>query len=1111
VSGTLELLRGARATEERLLALLAEHRDAVRADPTLLARPVRVVVPSRSLRLHVGARIVERLGSSVGVVVQTLHAVAVEALTAQGGAQLGGDPLIEVLARRLAREDGALRDAFDGFVDGYRSVAGGVRDLLDAGFEPAHLDAAVERLGEARLAADERRRVRAVLGVATRLARALEERGTGGRAELLRRAREELEADPEGVLPTHLLIVHGFADATGRATDLLEALVRRLAARVLIDRPPDPDDPDTPDLGAAYADRLVERLSGVLATVEADAPDQDGGAARTALFAAPGATAEARAVAERIARLVADGTAPERVGVVARDLRSHGSALRLQLDALGVPFSTLRARGPLDGPARRVRALCELLAQGGETPADRWLDAVARVSVEREDETVTRKVSPDLRLGLRVAGVARLTDVGALRPEEHLDAERDTLALPVRVGVKTVPAGEDPERERRWGRFRAGRRHLSGDELRAAVTAARALGRRLERWRDRAPLGEHLKELERLRRGDLGWSARDEAERRVAPALAGLAEALGDEEVGRDELGLLVERALFPAVLPTLDGQAGEGGGVLVLDAMEARGRTFDHLFVVGLNQGAFPRAAREDALLTDDVRRLLRDVLPDVPVKARGRLEDRYLFAQLVSSAEHVTLSWQLADDDGKAQVVSPLVERLLREDGAEEVEHVPPLFPQTDATDLARPRPAREHALLAGLAGGLDPEEGSFDARLALALEEAGVGGAGELAAVRRRVLGAYEEGGFRPEALGPWLGFLGAQDEVGVRQDLRTDPPFVTRFESLTRCPWRTVLESLLRLERAPDPMEALPGIEPLVLGNIAHVVLQRIVEGAIGDDDLDLAAALAREPVRVPWPDQEAFEELLLSVAREHALERHAPLPGLVRMLAECARPYLDAARAFLEREAEIDPEGGVLGVEVFGEAEVPCPSGPFVVKFRADRVERQGGEVLLSDYKTGKAVKGTRFRDEGIPRGERLQPTAYVLGARAHVDADTPATGRYLFLGAHVEEDEEIDVRVGKHHEALLPHYASAIDAMVRAWLAGTFFPRLVDPTGERTPATCKYCEVKEACLLGDSGARRALAAWGAGDEGPGGEATEALRELWGLPLRKRAKEGARKR
>ena len=41
---------GPRAAEERLLAALEEDRAAVRADLRQLARPLRVLVPSKSLR-----------------------------------------------------------------------------------------------------------------------------------------------------------------------------------------------------------------------------------------------------------------------------------------------------------------------------------------------------------------------------------------------------------------------------------------------------------------------------------------------------------------------------------------------------------------------------------------------------------------------------------------------------------------------------------------------------------------------------------------------------------------------------------------------------------------------------------------------------------------------------------------------------------------------------------------------------------------------------------------------------------------------------------------------------------------------------------------------------
>jgi hypothetical protein len=53
--------------------------------------------------------------------------------------------------------------------------------------------------------------------------------------------------------------------------------------------------------------------------------------------------------------------------------------------------------------------------------------------------------------------------------------------------------------------------------------------------------------------------------------------------------------------------------------------------------------------------------------------------------------------------------------------------------------------------------------------------------------------------------------------------------------------------------------------------------------------------------------------------------------------------------------------------------------------------------------------------------------------------------------------------------------------------------------------------VRQACLRGDSGARRRLAAWAArrGDAGGGSAAERALLELWRLPAGRRgdASEG----
>src|SRR5262249_25478242 len=86
---------------------------------------------------------------------------------------------------------------------------------------------------------------------------------------------------------------------------------------------------------------------------------------------------------------------------------------------------------------------------------------------------------------------------------------------------------------------------------------------------------------------------------------------------------------------------------------------SFEALRVIGLERGAFPRRVSEDALLPDALRRALRDVLPDLPIKGEGHEEERFLFAQLVAAAPQVHLSCAQRDAAGRATPPSPLFER--------------------------------------------------------------------------------------------------------------------------------------------------------------------------------------------------------------------------------------------------------------------------------------------------------------------------------------------------------------------------------------------------------------------------------------------------------------------
>ncbi|HTQ80944.1 MAG TPA: hypothetical protein VMM92_13180, partial [Thermoanaerobaculia bacterium] len=235
------VVHGAQAAESVLLEKLADDLAQAARDPALLARAVRVVVPSRSLAAHLSARLVAWRGrSAAGVVFQTLRGAASEILERAGEPVPRGTLLSEILATRAARVEAVLSRGLEELVDGYAGVFGTVRDLLDAGFERAHADAVQEALAELGPAVASRaavERARALVRVAARVEGESERLRIGRASHLFRRAVHWLALDPERFYPARALYIHGFAEATGLATDLLTELMRRPAARLLLDLP----------------------------------------------------------------------------------------------------------------------------------------------------------------------------------------------------------------------------------------------------------------------------------------------------------------------------------------------------------------------------------------------------------------------------------------------------------------------------------------------------------------------------------------------------------------------------------------------------------------------------------------------------------------------------------------------------------------------------------------------------------------------------------------------------------------------------------------------------------------------------------------------------------
>ncbi len=1055
------ICRGARATEDRLLAEVDALRP--RSVGRLGGAPVRIVVPSGSLRLHVCRRIAHERGAMAGVVVQTLHGSALEILGRSGRPAPLGNAAFSLLARRLARRSPVLRASLDDLAEGYEPVVPVLSDLLDAGFVPALEEAVLERVEELSGAVGRARaeRARALVGAAALTADLLEDEQAWPVNQASRLAEDALREDGPGAFPARAVIVHGFADLTGVAADLLSAMLAVLPGVVLVDRPPDPAGEGEEDRGVEFLRRLEDRFGGLDRS-------QDGAASLTPfleLAHAPDVDAEARWVAEEVRGLVVAGVVPEEIGIVARRLDGVAPALRRHLGRLGVPFSGCGARLAGGGLQRRLRRVAELLAGGPESDVDLWFEAHGKDSPGLE-----------LRLALRVLGALRVRDVSELDP-------RSLSGGGVRLPVDLRADGEE---------------HATGSSPRIDARVLRRLAREVETlvnelgsWPDEATAAEHARRTARVLES-LGWVLDSDVggalERCVVAAARELPAAL---RIDRGEWLRTLGGHLEEATTAPLGGR---GGGVQVLEAMESRARTFGHLFLMDLERGVFPATVKEDPLLPEAVRaRLAADVLPEMPVKARSADEERYLFAQLLSSAPRVRLSWHEGSDGGP-MAPSSFVERLRsrRPDmpAPTRVAGWPGL-----AEEGRVPRRAlcgMEHGVLAGL---VRPREG-LAPWLELAISDGRERRDGrrfevapaELAWARLAVVDVAESTP-APGRVGPWAGFV---SPAWVAADRALA---VTTVEGTARCPLRTFITRRLGVMPMPDPQLGLPGLDPPLVGQVVHRVLEQVALDHLASAPGSVDEARGASAVTVPWPGPERLEEILLDAAADVARRQGLAVLGLGRLLAARARPVLEVARSVDWSRGEAE---GVLAAELPGE----LVAGGLRLSFRADRVDAAGDDLTLVDYKVGaplsagkKASTRQKAMLDAVARGRVLQGAAYALAAGG------TSVGRYLWLKPDGRLEPEVrSADVGATDAGIADAFLRAVAVVHRGHASGVAFPRLEEPgEHEKTPSHCTWCPVAEACRRDDSRFRRLLVAWmEAGDDAGDAEAVAAARELWWL-------------
>ena len=792
--------------------------------------------------------------------------------------------------------------------------------------------------------------------------------------------------------------------------------------------------------GLAGADEVVDLLAdgaGASRSRQGNGPEPDPRPARSSsreIVSCAGPRDEVLTVAKNLLRLVEDeGVEHQRVGVVARTLDAYLPWIQEIFPEHGIPFHT-----PAGEPLRRfnrVRAVLTLL----DLPVRDYPRAGVIDLLASHDFNFGGVLDPGVEPRPELWDVA----TRALRITRGMGEWR-RLERYLDKGLRLSLMDDEDGRPL----------HIAPAELAALLKTVNALHDHLGAlpeegtWPDLAARWRAV--IDRFLN-----PGRDEAAGAVAQAIDETFTGLADLEAISPKVSLgsfaqALRKGLDQASVP-LSREVMQG--VQVMDAGSARGIPFQALFLVGMNDGVFPRTIREDPFLRDHARRVLEtDLGYKLSSKLAGYDEERLLFALLSGSVSdrlssgsasgRLYCSYQRSDAAARPLAPSWYLREVDAAAGgrhSEEVQIPKGVLAKQDQPPFDDPR-------------WLLPEE--LAVRRALKGEDPGpllrMGGLPaecferSAAAVR-----ALEDGAGPP---GSFDGITGPLEDVW--SDLLEHRISPTTLEGYGRCPFQYFARRVLQLERLERP-EAVAPVQVLEWGRICHDILQRFYQDADrpwGDGWgawLDSAAAeiLSRFEEHFPTGYPTAWE-----VAKDN----------LVDMLRRAVRADLDEMTRSGFRPVELE-----IGLDAQLDTDWPEDLQGLPVQGRLDRVDHDAGNdryrVIDYKYKSG-AAPGTGDNNpvRAAIRGQKLQLPLYVLLAADYANArdlSTPAAveAAWYFLAGRWKDGPLVPRGFSGSVMREFPgeRIRDAVARLLRGIRSGEFFIMPGD--------YCKYCEVSEIC------------------------------------------------
>ncbi|NOY79729.1 MAG: hypothetical protein GXP31_01860 [Kiritimatiellaeota bacterium] len=339
-------------------------------------------------------------------------------------------------------------------------------------------------------------------------------------------------------------------------------------------------------------------------------------------------------------------TRPSRIALIVRDMGEYSDAVTDVFTRFGIPFFFRRGRPAASVPlvkiillladlrARRRRdAFCALL----ESPWPKW---PADVTYLRPPHLIAEDI--------RRAGIPPVPESAerlASRLKHHYGTADFAAAGIEAAGALAVNVGE------LWDRLTApaASRPL-GQHVRELRDTIRFLGipefvATLGRpTMDRPPGGGPTRDAVALSR--TAWAFCDEL-------LAGLGadRAFARRTMTTEEFALLLSELVANQTLPV---PTAAPDGVWVINPYDAAGLEFDLVIIAGLNAGRFPARTEDQCLITESDRRALHEAVPNLPAVAlptaatQRRMESILFLTALGAARKRAVLSCQTCDTAG-------------------------------------------------------------------------------------------------------------------------------------------------------------------------------------------------------------------------------------------------------------------------------------------------------------------------------------------------------------------------------------------------------------------------------------------------------------------------------